>query len=64
METLKNRVENMIHYWHLCSKMMMNIWFENKFEIHLISIVGVGNSIESNAYIAKRQKNWYLFEMV
>ena len=43
---------------------MIKIWLENKAEIYLISIVGVGNGIESNADIAKRQKNCYLFKIV
>jgi hypothetical protein len=35
-------------------KLIMNIRLENKAEIHLISIVGVGDGIESGANISKR----------
>jgi hypothetical protein len=56
----------MIYYWNKqnASKMMMNILVENKVEIHLISIVSVGDDIESGADISNRHKNWYLFEVV
>jgi hypothetical protein len=33
---------------------MMNIWLENKAEIYLISMVGVGDDIESVTDISNR----------
>jgi hypothetical protein len=37
--------------------MRIKISLENRAEIYLISIVGVGNGVESDADVAKRQKN-------
>jgi hypothetical protein len=37
--------------------MMNKNWLENKAKIYLIPIVGIGDGIESNAHISKRQKN-------
>jgi hypothetical protein len=34
--------------------MIVNIWPENKAEIHLISIVGIADDIESGANISNR----------